>query len=578
MNPNPNHMERDGTKSFHPSFSTWSQSFFLLITVLVVAWVFIVPMLRLVGLSFTTELGFSFEHYIAVFSEKKTFDILVHTAWAVLGSTGLALVIGVSIAWMMAYTDIRAKHWLHLLILLPFIIPSYIITLSWTQFMGTNSWIADGLSSLPFDIPPPNLYSLGGIILLMGISHYPLVYLFAVHAFRQIPRDAEWAARVGGAGQWSIFKRITVPMALPGIAGGSLLAFLAGLDNFGIPAFLGIPANIQVLSTSIYQEVTGFGPDAFARASTLSVLLTVIALGGTLVQWRILRRAKPLETTRPDFRPRITLKRYRLWIEGFIWGGLVFISLIPLTSMLFTSVTRAYGLDLSWETFTLDHYRYVLFENSKAKRALENSFFLSTLTMLICLIVGTVFAWFRVRKPGFGSRLIEWSVAIPYALPGMVLALAMILAWMEPIPGWNPGIYGTVTLLLIAYITRFLFLQMRGSITAFLQVDPSMEEAGRLFGASRLTRWRRIIMPLIWPGMMSGALLVFLTAFTELTVSSLLWSSGAETIGLVIFNFEQAGYTTYSTAFSTWVVCMIGIGLVVGIQLRRFQHRKEETQ
>lgn len=133
----------------------------------------------------------------------------------------------------------------------------------------------------------------------------------------------------------------------------------------------------------------------------------------------------------------------------------------------------------------------------------------------------------------------------------------MIFAWMEPIPGWNPGLYGTIRILVLAYITRFMILQVRGSITAMMQVEASMEEAARVSGASLWIRWRKILIPLILPGIMSGAFMLLLSSLTELTLSSLLWSSGSETIGLAIFNFEQAGYVTYSTSFSTLVVITI---------------------
>jgi len=165
-------------------------------------------------------------------------------------------------------------------------------------------------------------------------------------------------------------------------------------------------------------------------------------------------------------------------------------------------------------------------------------------------------------------------MTIPYALPGTVFALCMIFMWLEPIPGWNPGIYGTVWILFIAYVTRFLVLQVRGSYTALLQIDPSMEEAARTSGAAGWVKWRRILLPLLFPGIVSGALLVFLMALTELTVSSLLWSSGSETVGVVIFGYEQAGYSTYSTAFSTVLVLGILFGGGLFMLLSKLWDRK----
>ena len=149
-------------------------------------------------------------------------------------------------------------------------------------------------------------------------------------------------------------------------------------------------------------------------------------------------------------------------------------------------------------------------------------------------------------------------MTIPYALPGTVFALSMILMWLQPIPGWQPGIYGTIWILFIAYVTRFTILQVRGSAAAFSQLDPSMEEAAKLLEQAVWVKWRKILLPLLIARCYGRChCLYFLTALTELTVSSLLWSSGSETIGVVIFSYEQGGFSTYSTAFSSMIVLAI---------------------
>lgn len=472
------------------------------------------------------------------------------------------VLIDVCTAWLIAYSDIRGKWIISMLIMLSFIIPSYVATLSWTQLMSPNGLLAQGLASLPGNGKPWNMYSYSGMIFVMGIHHFPLVFLLTVSVLKKIPRDLEWACRVAGANRWTTFRKVTLPLALPGIASGGLLAFLASLDNFGIPAFLGIPADIRVLSIAIYEEIIGFGPSAFARGATLSVLLGVVALAGMGLQWLLLRKSKQLETDQEDDQPRFSLGRYRLLVEVGVYTGLITLIFVPLVSMILSSFIRAYGVDWAWGNLTWKNYRFILLDSPKVQNALLNSLMLAVVTMVVCLVAGTAIAYLRTRKPSFWTKAMELAVGLPYALPGVVFALAMIFTWMEPIPGWNPGIYGTVTILIISYISRFMILQVRGSVTAMLQVDPSMEEAAQVCGAKESVKWQRILLPLLLPGMLGGAFLVLLTAFTELTVSSLLWSSGSETVGVVIFNFEQAGATTYSTALSSLVVIGILIGMM----------------
>jgi iron(III) transport system permease protein len=543
-----------------------------LLLALLIFCLFVLPIIRLFLLSFFQEGQLTFSHYTQIFSEPRTWTIFRNTVVMVAGATTLALALGLVFAWLVAYSDIRLKKLLQLMILVPFIIPSYILTLSWTQLMSSNGWVASLLQFLPFSLEPLQMYSMEGIIFTLALSHFPLVFLFTVGVLRKIPREMEWAARASGANSWHVFKQVTFPLALPGLAGGGLLAFIANLDNFGIPAFLGIPAQITVLSTAIYQEVVGFGPSAFARAATLSVILAAVALLGTFAQWWLVRKAKQTETIQQDHEPRYQLGRLRLPVELSLWAFLLMITVVPIASMLQSSLIEAYGLPFSADHLTLDHYRFILFENDRVQGAIGNSLLLATGTMAICLFVGTGLAYMRARQPNALNRALEVFVGFPYALPGMVLALAMIFMWLEPIPGWNPGVYGTIGILFIAYITRFMVLQVRGSYTAMVQVDPSMEEAASLFGARPMAKWRRVLVPLLLPGVLSGAFLVFLTALTELTVSSLLWSSGSETIGLMIFNFEQAGYSTHSTAFSMLIVTAI---LLVMVSMYMLQHVRD---
>ncbi len=334
---------------------------------------------------------------------------------------------------------------------------------------------------------PWSMYSYGGIIFVMGIHHFPLVYLLTVNVLKKIPRDLEWASRASGAGKWKTFYLVTFPLVLPGVTSGGLLVFLASLDNFGIPAFLGIPKNISVLSTLIYEEIIGFGPSAFARGAALSVILGAIAIVGTLLQWLAVRRIKSADTVITDHSPRYMLGKHRMWITGAIWTFLMFITIVPLFSMVSTSLKKAYGLPFQTANLTLDNYKYILLKNPKVWQSIQNSFVLSITTLGICLVIGSLLAYARVRKPSWATKSAELAIALPYTLPGIVFGLAMIFAWMEPIPGWNPGIYGSIRILFIAYVCRFLILQLRASITAFMQIDTSMEEL-RIYPAPAIGR------------------------------------------------------------------------------------------
>lgn len=547
------------------------------LVLLPVAFFFVYPLWKLLTLSVETETGLGWAHFSEVLADARTWDAVSHTIVAAGASTAIAVLLGVTLAWLCAYTDLRGKGAIHLLALLPLLIPSYVMTLAWTQMAGPQGvWnrAASWLAGTPMEVW--NVYGLDGIVVVMGLTHYPLVYMLTLSVLYRVPKELEWAARSSGARAGDVFLKVTLPLALPGIASGGLLAFISGLDNFGIPAFLGIPENISVLSTLIYEQVTGFGPSAFSRAAVLSILLGVIALAGTGLQWLLLRKSRVDQTSAADKSVRVPLGARRWAVEAAVWLFLVVTSVLPLLSMAQTAFLQAYGLPFVWDNVTGKHFAFVLFDHASTRAAIVNSLMLAGLSGLVCLVAGTWFAQWRLQRPLLAAKAMEGAVSLPYALPGMVLGLAMILTWIQPLPGWQPGLYGTVWLILIAYVVRFFILQVKSSTVSIMQVGREVEEAAKINGARSWTRWRRILLPLYAPGMLTGLFLVFLTAFTELTISSLLWSSGSETIGVVIFSFEQAGSTTLSTALSTLIVAAILSALALGGWLKRYWQRRLE--
>jgi len=528
--------------------------------ILIVAWFFLSPIVRLFFLSFQGKGGPTLGNYGAVLGDPSTWDAVGDTLYVAIGSTIIATVLGVYVAWLVGYSDIRGKRLMQPLLVAPFVLPPYVVTIAWAQ-----AFLPSGLASnfLRLFGASFNIYSRTGIALVLGITHFPIVYLLTLSVMRRIPRELEQASRAGGAGRFTTFRRVTLVLAMPGIAGGALLSFLTGLDNFGVPAVLGIPAHVTVLSTEIYQQVIGFGPSAFNRAGALAVLLTVIALGGTGIQLLLLRRSRHIENAHPDTAPRVYLHGSRPVIGFLTWLVLLAVNAVPVVSMAMTSLSKAYGVPFSLSTATVKNFRFLV-DDTSFRGALATSGKLAVATAVICLVLGTAIAYIRVRRPSPVTKSLDGVVGLPYAMPGIVLALAIIFAWIQPLPGWKPGVYGTWLIILIAYVARFTFYQVRGSVAALSQVDPAVEEAARASGAKPWVVWRRVVIPLILGGTLSGAGLVLLTSLTELTVSSLLYSAGSKTVGVVIFSYDQGGFTTLSTAASTIVVLVFVVATVFG--------------
>lgn len=486
------------------------------------------------------------------------------------GATLLALVMGGVVALFVTLTDIRARNAFVFVFVMPLIIAPQVMALAWLQVSGPSS----ALLNL-FGIAPPlgtrnPLYSREGIILLLAVEYTPLVFLTLRAGLRALPRELIEAGFAGGASKFTVIRTIVLPLMTPSLVAGMALVFVSCLGNFGVPAFLGIPGNYLTLPTLIYQRLSGMGPGVLSEVAALSIVIGAVAIIGIVLQDMMLRRRDYRITTTASATRPLELGRWRLPIEIALWTVTLFVVVMPILGLLATAYVPAYGVPLNRETATFANFFYVIFEHSAARRALVNSFVLSATAAVIITSLAVLLAYFLVWRK---SRLIGWlnvAAELPYALPGVVLSIACILLFLKPLPILGVSIYNTIWILLVAYLARFLVLGLRPVVSGYHQIDRAIEEAAQMGGAGFLRRILTIILPVVAPTAAAGAILVFLTAFNELTLSALLWSSGVETLGVVVFSFEQGGESNYAAALSVLTI-VVTVGLALSTLL--FHHK-----
>jgi len=484
--------------------------------------------------------------------------------------TVVALVLGSAFAVVVALTDVRAKGALVFCFLLPLMIPPQITALSWIQLFGPSSPLLNTLGLAPPLGTPHPMYSRDGIALLLGIQHSPLVFLALRAGLRSLPREMVEAARASGAALRRVMFDIVLPLMAPALVAGAALAFVSAVGNFGIPALLGIPARYTTLPVLIYQRLSSFGPTIISEVAVLSIVVGVIAFAGVLLQGWMLRR-RDYRTIGPAAQPLdFQLGRWRLPLQALAWAVIALILVAPLVALLFTSLVPAYGVPLSAATATLDNYVEVMFRQDATIRAFRNSFLLATGAAVVLLFAAVVLGYFIAWRRSRILTLLNLAAELPYALPGVVLAIAAILIFLKPLPLVDVSLYGTVWIIFAAYLARFLTLGLRPVIGGYHQLDRTLEEAAQMAGAGFVTRLRTVMFPLLAPIAAAGAIIVFLTAFNELTVSALLWSSGAETLGVIVFNLDDGGFTTLATAVAVLTILVV-LALMLGAQA--FSHR-----
>lgn len=484
-----------------------------------------------------------------------------HTVEAGVASALVALVLGGGMALVIGLTDLRYKPALVFLLLMPILIPAQITAIAWLQLLGPSSPVLAPLGLAPEAGSRNPLYSREGIILLMGIEHAAMAFLAVRAGLRGLPDALIEAARAAGARPSRVVFTVVLPLLRPAMVAGMALAFVSAIGNFGIPALLGIPARYTMLTTLIYQRLNGFGPSVLGEVAALALVLATMAAVGLGAQaWS--NRGPRVALDRSGSEGLVfRLGTWRRPVEAIVWTVLLGITILPLAALASTSLIPALGVALTRETATIDNYAYVLFGHQAAQRAFVNSALLAGAAALASVAISVPLAHAVLIRRSRLARVLDLVADAPFALPGIVLAIAYILVFLRPLPVLGIGLYGTFWILLAAYLGRFLALALRPTM-AGMMVLAREQEAAQIAGAGPLRRMMTVTVPLVAPAAAAGGLLVFLTAFNELTVSALLWSAGHETLGVVVFSLYDEGNSTAAAS-----VAMLSVGAVLAMAL-----------
>jgi len=520
--------------------------------------VILYPLWQVFYRSFLDAGVLSLKSYRKVFSYAAYYHALLNSVWVSCLTAALCMILGTLLAFLVVRTDLPCRKGLRTLLVLPYALPSFFAAIAWIQLLGPQGYLAKLFLQLSgWQVAPWSIYSAGGIVFVLTIHYYVLVFITVAGALERMDASLEEAARASGANTFRIMREITLPLVLPAILAGGLLAFIGALANFGIPALLGMRARFFVLTTSIYYALAI--PD-FGLATALSSMLVVVALVAMALQFGIQKGESQYtvisgKAVHPS-ELRLGAVKYPLFLCTGAFA--VFISIAPIVSMVLTALLQYWGAPLAAANLTLHNFAYIL-KLEAARRAIGNSLLLAALAATSTMFVGIVISYLHVKAKLRGSRMLDFFATIPYAVPHTVIAIAMILAWAKP----PVSLYGTLWIILVAYLAVYLPFAVRTTNATLQQVHDSLEEAARVSGARIFHRLRDVILPLARPGMIAGWILVFMPALRELTVSILLYAFRTETIGVVVYNLQDAGYREIAAALASIVMGLLIVGNAV---------------
>ncbi|MCE7480976.1 iron ABC transporter permease [Microbacterium profundi] len=470
-----------------------------------------------------------------------------------------AVAVGATFAVVLERTDLRHRRVLRLIALTPLLMPPFVGAIAWLGIAGPSSPLNVWWRGM-FGGPLWSIYGADGVIILLTVHSYPLAMLIVSAALRRIPSDLEQAARISGAGPARALFSVTVPLLRPAVLSSFLLIAVSNLADFGIPSIIGLPERYVTLATLVYRYLqSGTVDEPLAVVATIGVVLLVLAVGALLLNATIGRRGWELDASSSPAQP-LPLGRASTPLGLAMWTVVLAITLLPLLALLTQSLLRAPGVPLTLENLTFDNFAKAL-SSSTALAGAANSVMLATLAAVVCGVLGLGIGVLTTRTSARAAKGLNAVAMLPQAVPGIVIAVA----WLIIAP--RVGLFNTPWLILAAYITSFTALVVQ-SVTAPLSSTPtSAEEAARISGAGRLRALIDISSRMALPAAISGAVVVAATAVRELTLSVLLLSPGSQTLGVAIFNFQQAGAFSTAAAWSL-VVAVLGIA-VIGLATRR---------
>jgi iron(III) transport system permease protein len=513
----------------------------------VIAYLSLSPTLMLFYGSFRSNpLGvpgdFTLAHYASAYSDPLTYRLLFNSFVFAAGSAALATLLAATLAWISIRTNAPFRKLFELTAIVPNIFPPVMLAVSWTVLLSPRTGLINRVLMEVFSLAeaPLNLYSLWGMVFVEALITAPLAFLIVSASLYSMDPALEESAKVAGSSNLQVAWRITFPIVRPALVAAAMLNFVRAIESFDTPAIIALPARIEVFTTKIYREAIGAFPPNQNLAAAYGVSLLFVTMLFVYFYRRLTARSERYVTvTGRGYRPTIIdLGKWRYAasvLAGLILTLIVVLPFLVLIYVSFVTYLHVPGAK-TWELLTLDNYRNNL-SDTRTYRALQNSLFLAVGGATLCMLLAALTAWVTTKTRTAGRGVIEALTFIPWAFPGTALAIGLLWTYVYvPLP-----IYGTLWILLIAYLTRFLPYGLRTMTSTIVQLHDDLQQASMVCGASFMTTFRRILLPLLRPGFIAGWIILATIYLREFSTSVFLYSPGSEPLGPLLYHFYVDG-------------------------------------
>ena len=547
------------------------------VSVLVVAYLALMPLGFLLWQSFFTPQTFAqaavftFDNYITAYTSVETLKLFFNSVTFAIGTSCFAFVVGTGLAWMNERTNTPLKSLFFALSIIPLIIPGILFTVAWILLGSSKIGIINLMLQHWFntDYVFVNIYSMWGMIWVDGLHYSSMAFLIMTAAFRSMDPSLEESAMMSGASVPQIAWHITLKLTWPAIFATLLILFVRSIESFEVPALLGLPVGIQVFTSSIYEAIHQY-PSQIGLASSYAVTLLLITTVGIYFQSKLSSQGSKYSTvTGKGFRPRaMDLGKWKYVTAGIFVLYFSLIVVLPFLVLVWSSLQKFYSVPSmqALHNLSFDAYKFI-WNYPTLISAVGNSLWLAVGTATLVMLLTSVICWIVVKTKLPGRWLLDNLASLPMVFPGLVLGLAIMIFYLNV----NIGVYGTMWIMFIAYVTRFMPYGLRYNTTSMLQIHKELEESAAMSGASWSTTFWRIILPLLKPGMLAGWIYILIVSIRELSTSILLYSPDTEVVSVQIWElWENGQYVELSALGVMFILALFALVMVAQFVGKKF--------
>ena len=496
----------------------------------------LMPIIYMAVKALFPEGSFSFETLKRLYTYPLNLEALKNTLIASASTMLLGTAIAFPLAWLVGRTNLYGRKFFRALFVLTYMVPPYVGAMAWLRLMNPNVGMVNQWLRAAFhlsDAPGPlNVYTLPGMIWVLTTFYYPYAFITISRAMEKMDPSLEEASRISGASPVKTLFTITLPMMMPSLIAGALLVFISAGSCYGIPSIIGTPGNVNTVTTRIVEFVS-LGQKGLNDATALSVFLMMVALAILFISDVILVKKQYITVSGKSVCPTVIhLRRWRLPLTALVSLFAVIVVLIPFATILSTSFKTDIGKSLlAARNFTLANWKTV-FARGETISCLKNSLVFASVTATTGLVIACVMSYLLQRTTIRGRSIPNFLITLGSGTPSVVIALGLILTMRG---NFGVNIYGTASIMIIAYLIKYLMMGMRTVVSAMSQIHVSLEECSQVAGAKWFTTMCRITVPLIFPSIAAGWFLIFIPSFYELSMTTLLYSSTTKTIGFELY-------------------------------------------